>query len=158
MGKLFGLHSEVTRDGRQVHHPEFYYGLSRAVRSHIDAKAGGFSSQGQDDEQFRLKPTRSTAFKVWLKVKARGEVKFASSAIIFRILFEWNNIWLRYKRRFSPLSTIIMDLEERLSLRHRPLAYHILFEWDKSGDLTRRKPFSQESSLQSCQPSKWIMR
>jgi hypothetical protein len=97
MGKLFGLHSEVTRDGRQVHHPEFYYRLSRAVRSHIDAKTGGFSRQGHDDEQFRLEPTRSTTFKVWLKLKARGEVKFVLSAIIFYI---------------SPLPSVIMDLEK----------------------------------------------
>jgi hypothetical protein len=82
MGKPLGLHSEVPRDGTLIHHLEFYYRLSRVVRGHIDAEAGGFSSQGQDDEQFRLEPMRSTAFKVRLKLRARGEVKFASSAII----------------------------------------------------------------------------
>jgi hypothetical protein len=45
------------------------------------------------------------------------------------------------QRRFSPLPTVIMDLEERLTTCHRLLAYHILFEWDMNGDLTRRKPF-----------------
>jgi hypothetical protein len=82
MGKPLGLHSEVPRDQRLVHHPEFYCGLSRAICSHIDAKAGRFSSQGQDDEQFILEPTGSTTFKVWLQLRARGEVKFVSSAII----------------------------------------------------------------------------
>jgi hypothetical protein len=64
MGKPLGLHSKVPRDGKLVHHPEFYYRLSRAVHGHIDAKVEGFSSQGWDDEQFRLEPMRSTAFKV----------------------------------------------------------------------------------------------
>jgi hypothetical protein len=64
MGKPLGLHSKVPRDGRLVHHREFYYGLSRVVCGHIDAKVEGFSSQGQDDERFILKPMRSTAFKV----------------------------------------------------------------------------------------------
>jgi hypothetical protein len=82
MGKPLGLHYEVPRDGRLIHHLEFYHGLSRVVRSHIDAKAGGFSSQGRDDELFRLKPMKSTAFKVRLKLRARGEVKFASSVIV----------------------------------------------------------------------------
>jgi hypothetical protein len=82
MGKCLGLHSKVRRDGRLVHHLKFSYGLSRAVHDHIDAKVGGFSFQGQDDEQFRLELTRSTAFKVRLKLRARGQVKFVSSAII----------------------------------------------------------------------------
>jgi hypothetical protein len=86
MGKPLGLHYEVPRDGRLIHHPEFYHGLSRVVRSHIDAKAGGFSSQGWDDELFKLKPTKSTAFKVRLKLRARGEVKFVSSVIIIPYL------------------------------------------------------------------------
>jgi hypothetical protein len=81
MGNPLGLHSEVPRDGRLVH-PEFYYRWTRAVHGHIDAKAGGFSSRGQDDEQFRFEPMKSTAFKVRLNLKARGEVKFVPSAII----------------------------------------------------------------------------
>jgi hypothetical protein len=82
MGKPLGLHSKVTRDGRLAHHLEFYYGLSRVVCDHIDAKAGGISSHDRDGEQFGFKPMRPTSFKVWLKLIAPGEVKFVSSAII----------------------------------------------------------------------------
>jgi hypothetical protein len=82
MGKPLGLHFEVPRDGRLVHDLEFYYGLSWVVCGHIDAKSGGFSSHGRNDEQYRLEPMRSTAFKVWLKFRDRGEVMFVSSAII----------------------------------------------------------------------------
>ena len=87
----------MSRDGRLLHHPEFYYGLSRTARGQIDAEAEGLflslkvepahtfiekmvSSQGQDDEQFRLKPTRSTAFKAWLSSDLFGPPH--SSAII----------------------------------------------------------------------------
>jgi hypothetical protein len=145
MGKPLELDYEVPRDGRLVHHPEFYYGMSRVVHSHIDARAGGsslsmkiypahtlieklVSSQGRDDEQFRLEPTRSTAFKVWLSLDCEGKSSFYHLPLLCRILFEWNNTWIRYKRRLSPLPTIMMDLEERLLLRHRSLAYRILFE------------------------------
>ena len=163
MGEPAGLYYKVPQDGRLIHHPEFYYGLSRAVRGQIDAEAGGLflslkkeptytfieimvSSQSQDDEQFRLEPTRSTAFKAWLSSDLEGKSSFCHLPLLFHILFEWNNPWLRHKMRLSPLQPVIMDLEEMSLLRHLSLAYHILFEWDKRGHLITREPFPQESS------------
>jgi hypothetical protein len=39
MGKTLELYSEVLRDGELVHHSEFFFGLSQAVRGHIDVEA-----------------------------------------------------------------------------------------------------------------------
>jgi hypothetical protein len=52
--------------------------------------------------------------------------------------------WIQ--KEILPSTNCQMDLEDRLPLCHWPLAYRILFQWDKSGDLIRMKPFSQESS------------
>jgi hypothetical protein len=56
------------------------------------------SNQGQDDEQFRLEPTRSTA---WLSSYHEGKSSFCHLPLLLRILFEWNNTWLWHKRRLS---------------------------------------------------------
>jgi hypothetical protein len=72
------------------------------------------SSQSRDYEQFRLEPT--------VIMDLEGKSSFCHLPLLFRILLEWNNTWLRYKRRLSPLSIVIMDLEERLLLRHWPLS------------------------------------
>jgi hypothetical protein len=39
MGKSSELYSEVSQDGKLVHHPKKNFGLSRAVRGHIDVEA-----------------------------------------------------------------------------------------------------------------------
>jgi hypothetical protein len=39
MGKPAKLYSEVSQDGKLVHHPKIIFRLSRAVRGHIDAEA-----------------------------------------------------------------------------------------------------------------------
>jgi hypothetical protein len=39
MGKPSELYSEVSQDGKLVHHPEFFFRLSRAVSGHIDVEA-----------------------------------------------------------------------------------------------------------------------
>jgi hypothetical protein len=118
MGKPLGSHSMVPQDRRLVHHPDFYYGLSRAVHDHIDAKVGVFSSQGRDDELFRLEPMRSTTFKVWLSSELKWKLSLCHLPLLFHIMFEWNNRWLPLKRRLSPLPIVIMDLVERLLLHN----------------------------------------
>jgi hypothetical protein len=57
-----------------------------------------FSSQGQDDEQFKLEPTRSTT---WLCSDHEGKSSLCHLPLLFHILFEWNNAWLWHKRRLS---------------------------------------------------------
>jgi hypothetical protein len=57
-----------------------------------------FSSQGQDDEQFRLESTWSTA---WLSSYHEGKSSLCHLPLLFPILFEWNNTWLWHKRRLS---------------------------------------------------------
>jgi hypothetical protein len=57
-----------------------------------------FSSQGQDDEQFRLEPTRSTA---WLSSDHEGNSSLCHLPLLFHVLFEWNNTWLWHRRRLS---------------------------------------------------------
>jgi hypothetical protein len=57
-----------------------------------------FSSQSQYDEQFRLKPMRSTA---WLSSDHKGKSSLCHLPLLFHILFEWNNTWLWHKRRLS---------------------------------------------------------
>jgi hypothetical protein len=47
-----------------------------------------FSSQGKDVEQFRPKPTRSTA---WLSSDHERKSSLCHLSLLFRILFEWNN-------------------------------------------------------------------
>jgi hypothetical protein len=101
MGKPLGLYSEVPQDGRLVHHLEFYYRLNGAVRGHIDAKATWFSSQEQNDEQFKLEPTRSTTFKLRLKLRAREEVKFVSSTIIVSYL-----VWMEQYMASMQIETL----------------------------------------------------
>jgi hypothetical protein len=39
MGKPSELYCEVSQDGKLVYHPEFFFGLSRVVRGHIDVEA-----------------------------------------------------------------------------------------------------------------------
>jgi hypothetical protein len=58
----------------------------------------GFFSQGQDDEQFRLEATRSTA---WLSSDHEGKSSLCHLPLLFHIFFEQNNTWLRHKRRLS---------------------------------------------------------
>jgi hypothetical protein len=60
-----------------------------------------FSSQGQDDKQFRLEPTRSTA---WLSSDHEGKSSLCHLPLLFCILFEWNNTWLWHKRRLSSIN------------------------------------------------------
>jgi hypothetical protein len=57
-----------------------------------------FSRQGQDNEQFKLKPTRSTA---WLSSDHDGKSTLCHLQLLLRILFEWNNTWLWHKRWLS---------------------------------------------------------
>jgi hypothetical protein len=147
----------MPRDGRLVHFLEFYYGLSWAVCGHIDAKVGGLSSHSRDDDQFRFKPTRSTAFKVWLNLSARGEVKFVSSAIIVLYLVWVEQYMASIQTRF-PSTNYHNGSWGKVTLA-LPATYVPYLVWvGQSGDLTRRTPFPQESSPQSCQSSKCIVR
>jgi hypothetical protein len=66
-----------------------------------------FSSKGKDDEQFKLKSTRST---LRLSLDHDEKSSLCHLPLLFCILFEWNNTWLWHKRRLSPPSIAIMNL------------------------------------------------
>jgi hypothetical protein len=92
MGKPSELYSEVSQDGKLVYHLEIFWGWGMKITS----LRKWFSSQGQDDEQFWLKPTRSTA---WLSLDHEGKSSLCHLPLLFHILFECNNTWLWHKRR-----------------------------------------------------------
>jgi hypothetical protein len=83
---------------------KFFWAESSSLRTYwcwgmkITSLRKCFFSRGQDDEQFRLKPTRSTT---WLRSNHEGKSSLYDLPLLFRILFEWNNTWLWHKRRLS---------------------------------------------------------
>jgi hypothetical protein len=158
MGKPLELYYEVSWDEKPVYHSEFFWAKSSNPRTYwcwgmkITSFRKWFSSQGQDDEQFRVEPTRSTA---WLSLDHEGKSSLCDLPLLFYILLEWNNTWLWHKRRVSPPPTTIMDLGKGI-LDHLPLAYRFLFDWDKSGFLTRRMLFHKNPHRRVV--TRWIMR
>jgi hypothetical protein len=104
MGKPSELCYEVSREGKLVYHPDIFWAESSSPRKYwcwgmkITSLRKWFSSQFQDDEQFRLEPTRSTA---WLSSDHKGKSSLCHLPLLFRILLELNNTWLWHKRRLS---------------------------------------------------------
>jgi hypothetical protein len=148
MGKPLELYSEVSWDGKLVYHPKIVRAESSSPRTYrcwgmkITTLRKWFSSQGQDDEQFRLEPTRSTA---WLSSDHEGKSSLCHLPLLFRILFEWNNTWLWHKRRLSTPPTTIMDLGN--GTFGSPIAYVPFLVWLGQEWLFYQKDaFSQESS------------